>query len=102
MLARENLDGSHECLRRAQSSGTTREHSRRITERDVRDWPESSPLVPYVQAIEVLLSRNVFLRTLLVVLHRINTVRPPTASFLIDYSREMHMHKSLLNISLND
>ena len=86
----------------AQSSGTTREHFRRIAERDVRDWPGSSPLVLYVQAIEVLLSRNVFLRTLLVVLHRINTALPPTASFLIDYSREMHMHKSLLNIALHD
>ena len=68
----------------------------------MRDWPGSSPLVPYVQAIEVLLSPKCFLRTLLVVLHRINTARPPTASFLIDYSREMHVHKSLLNISLHD
>ena len=29
MLARENFDGPHVCLRRAQSSGTTGEHSRR-------------------------------------------------------------------------
>jgi len=29
-LARENFDGPHMCLRGAQSSGTTGEHSRRI------------------------------------------------------------------------
>ena len=35
-LAGEYFDGSHVCLRRAQSSGT-RGHSRRMTERDWRD-----------------------------------------------------------------
>src|SRR6267378_2401951 len=33
MLARENFDGPHVCLRRAQSSGTTAEHSRRVHEK---------------------------------------------------------------------
>src|SRR6266849_4559460 len=37
MSARENFDGLHVCLRRARSSGTTREHSHRIAVRDRRD-----------------------------------------------------------------
>ena len=40
MLSCQNFNGLHMCLRRAQSSGTTGEHSRRKIERDRRDGRE--------------------------------------------------------------